>query len=214
MSRIVTGDDWLLIQELAPDRIRAIAGAARGSAKWEEVVPGIDSLALKYDPLAMGADSARQSAEALIETAESDAGETPAPIEIAVCYDPAFGPDQAMVAEALGIAVADLAEWHRAQRWTVAMLGFLPGFAYLASGMNGPDIPRLDDPRARVEAGSVGVLGQQCGIYPVSGPGGWPIIGRTTAVLFAPDREPPALLQPGQPVRFVAIDRATFESSA
>src|SRR5207342_511454 len=96
-------------------------------------------------------------------------------------------------------------ERHSAGRYKVAMLGFAPGFPYLIGLDPALAMPRLDTPRTRVEAGSVGIGGAQAGIYPQAGPGGWRIIGRTRQVLFAASRTPPAQLAPGDQVRFVPV---------
>jgi inhibitor of KinA len=90
------------------------------------------------------------------------------------------------------------------------MLGFLPGFPYLGTVDDSIAVPRHPSPRARVAAGSVGIAGRQTGIYPRESPGGWQIVGRTPLVLFDPQRTPPALLSPGDTVRFVPITEADF----
>jgi inhibitor of KinA len=93
---------------------------------------------------------------------------------------------------------------HTSTVYRVYMLGFLPGFAYLGSVDARIAMPRLDTPRLRVRAGSVGIAGVQTGIYPCDTPGGWRIIGRTEVRTFDPAKSEPFLFQPGQRVRFVA----------
>src|SRR5688572_27042574 len=90
------------------------------------------------------------------------------------------------------------------------MLGFLPGYPYMASVDPSIAAPRRSTPRISVPAGSVGIAGQQTGIYPSDSPGGWQIIGRTPLTLFDPDRDPPALFAPGDVVRFVPAPRDAF----
>jgi KipI family sensor histidine kinase inhibitor len=110
-----------------------------------------------------------------------------------------------MLASQSGMAPISYINSHAAVEYTVAFLGFQPGFPYLR-GL--PDIlhaPRRPSPRVRVAAGSVAIGGAYCGIYPAGGPGGWQIIGRTAAALFDPAREAPAMLMPGDRVRFVPI---------
>ena len=125
-------------------------------------------------------------------------------VEVEVVYD---GPDLADVARHCGLTVDEIVRRHAASTWTVGFAGFAPGFAYLTGGDPGLEVPRLDRPRPRVEAGSVGLAGAFSGIYPRSSPGGWQLIGRTDAPLWDLGRDEPALLRLGDVVRFVAVDR-------
>lgn len=123
--------------------------------------------------------------------------------EIAVEYGGTAGPDLPLVADLAGMDLAAYIKRHSEADYKVAFLGFQPGFPYLR-GL--PDVlrtPRRASPRVRVAAGSVAVGGVYTGIYPAAGPGGWHIIGRTAAVLFDPQRDAPALMMPGDRVRFV-----------
>ena len=210
---LYVADDWILWKDLDPTAIPAHLSAAKAQGVWHDVVPGLDSLALAFDPLEMDADTAKNHVMDLAKTVPDAIPSSLSPVALSVCYDAAFGPDQTLVAEHLGIAVADLPSWHMAQDYSVAMIGFLPGFAYLRARADIPAIPRLATPRAQVAAGSVGLLGPQCGLYPAAGPGGWPLIGRVAARLFDSHRIPPALLQPGQKVAFRAISRDEYETS-
>jgi len=123
--------------------------------------------------------------------------------EIAVEYGGEAGPDLPKLAERAGMDVAAYINSHSAVAYTVAFLGFQPGFPYLRGLPTDLHAPRLASPRVQVAAGSVAIGGTYTGIYPASGPGGWQIIGRTAAVLFDPQRDAPALLMPGDRVRFV-----------
>ena len=122
-------------------------------------------------------------------------------IEIPVTYD---GPDLADVAGHTGMSEDEIVAAHTGTPWTVAFGGFAPGFAYLVGGDDRLVVPRRESPRTSVPAGSVGLAGEFSGVYPRSSPGGWQLIGRTDAVMFDVDRDPPALLAPGAHVRFVA----------
>jgi len=203
-------DDWLLISGLAGDAVLRLATRAAQSEDWTEIVPGMDSLALGFDPLSLPRETAIARAQTLRRARAPLDDAAPAPAVLHICYEEPFAPDLVATAAALDIAAEALPRWHQAQDWRVAMLGFLPGFAYLTGG-DAPDLPRLGDPRSRVPAGSVGLLGRQCGLYPIEGPGGWPLIGRIAEHLFDPARDPPALLIPGQAVRFTRVDRAGFD---
>jgi KipI family sensor histidine kinase inhibitor len=127
-------------------------------------------------------------------------GAPPAAVEIAVRYD---GPDLDEVARLTGLSTAGVVAAHTGTPWQVGFGGFAPGFAYLVGGDPRLRVARRPSPRAAVPAGSVGLAGEFSGIYPRASPGGWQLIGRTDAVLWDLDRDPPALLQPGALVRFV-----------
>ncbi|RPE81382.1 5-oxoprolinase subunit PxpB [Vulcaniibacterium tengchongense] len=209
-------DAWLLRfgARLDPHlnaRVHAVAARLRQAApEWlRDLVPAFASLGVFFDP---AADPARVRAE-LLALADAHAPATRAPeaariVEIPVAYGGDCGPDLEAAAAELGLAPAQLAERHAAGDYVVAMIGFAPGFPYLLGLDPALALPRLATPRTRVAAGSVAIGGAQSGIYPRESPGGWRILGRTPLALFDPAREPPALLQPGDRVRFVAVGAA------
>ena len=135
-------------------------------------------------------------------------------LEIPVCYGGEFGPDLGDVATHAGVDQRAVIHSHANGDYRVAMLGFMPGFPYLLGLDESLHTPRRASPRTRVPAGSVAIGGAQTGIYPRELPGGWQLIGRTPLVLFDPTRGQPALLQPGQRVRFRAIDANEFAAFA
>lgn len=118
---------------------------------------------------------------------------------IEVTYD---GADLDAVAELTGLSTAEVIAAHTGTLWRVGFGGFAPGFAYLVGGDPRLQVPRRDEPRTRVPAGSVGLAGEFSGVYPRESPGGWQLIGRTDAALFDVTREKPALLTPGMTVAF------------
>jgi KipI family sensor histidine kinase inhibitor len=120
-------------------------------------------------------------------------------VTISVVYD---GADLDDVAELTGLSRDDVVSRHQETEWRVAFTGFAPGFAYLVGGDGSLHVPRRNEPRTSVPAGAVGLAGEFSGIYPTSSPGGWQLIGHTTARMWDPHREPPALLSPGTSVRF------------
>lgn len=124
-----------------------------------------------------------------------------AEVVIPVTYD---GPDLAEVASLTGLGEDGVVAAHTGTSWRVAFGGFAPGFAYLVGGDARLEVPRRDAPRTSVPAGSVGLAGEFSGVYPRPSPGGWQLIGRTDAVLWDLDRDPPALLSAGATVRFRA----------
>ncbi|MFC4355462.1 5-oxoprolinase subunit PxpB [Chryseomicrobium palamuruense] len=133
---------------------------------------------------------------------------TPTPsrlFEIPVLYGGEEGPDLAIVAEHNGMTEEEVIVHHTAGTYPVTMIGFVPGFPYLEGLSAKLHTPRKTTPRISIPAGSVGIAGGQTGIYSISTPGGWQIIGRTNRQLFLPDQDPPSLLQAGDRVKFVAV---------
>jgi allophanate hydrolase subunit 1 len=178
---------------------------AQAFAEIEEVIPADGSLLLVLRRGAGVSDGLRAflagAAAAAPAAAPSGAGTLHT---IEVRYGGATGPDLAALARQTGMDSAAYARCHAAAAYEVGFLGFQPGFPYLHGLPPELRAPRRQTPRVRVAAGSVAVGGRYCGIYPADGPGGWHVIGRTAAVLFDPQRAAPALLQPGDRVRFVA----------
>jgi KipI family sensor histidine kinase inhibitor len=173
-----------------------------------DLVPAYASLALfvdadafdcTLDPLGEAGHWLQQQA-----FAGDDADIVGRSVEIPVRYGGEHGPDLAALAAHAGLGEDDVIARHCAVEYRVAMLGFSPGFPYLLGLDPLLAMPRLDTPRTRVAAGSVGIGGAQTGIYPQAGPGGWRIIGRTALALFDPLHDPPTLLAPGDRVRFIA----------
>ena len=126
-------------------------------------------------------------------------------IEIPVIYGDEGGPDLSYVASYCGLTEDDVILRHTSREYKVHMLGFLPGFPYLSGLDETIAVPRKEVPSALVRAGSVGIAGQQTGIYPLDSPGGWQIIGRTTLPLFDVTKTPPNTIQAGDTIKFVAI---------
>lgn len=131
--------------------------------------------------------------------------ETDDPVELEVRYD---GPDLAEVADQLGIDPAEVVRRHTGQVWTVDFAGFSPGFGYLTGEHADLTVSRRENPRTKIPAGSVALAGEYTGVYPQPSPGGWQLIGTTSATLWDPAAEPPALLAPGVRIRFVDLDRS------
>ncbi len=174
-----------------------------------DIVPGFSTLALGID-LEAFADSAEPLTEARcwleshhLEDHTDDAVGHGYAHQISVHYGGECGPDLDAVASHAGLTPAQVIRLHTSIEYRVGMLGFAPGFPYLIGMDSRLSMPRHATPRTNVHAGSVGIAGAQTGIYPRSGPGGWQIIGRTLDILFDAHREHPALLEPGDSVRFV-----------
>ncbi len=173
---------------------------ARGLPEVEEVIPADESLLVVLKPGAAASPELWAALAAPLVGAPTVPGTLH---EIAVEYGGAAGPDLLDMARRAGMGVSAYIDCHAAALYTVAFLGFQPGFPYLRGAPRVLQAARRATPRLRVEAGSVAMGGAYAGIYPATGPGGWQIIGRTAATLFDPHRASPALLVPGDRVRFV-----------
>ena len=169
------------------------------------VVPAIRSLTIHYDPRSVTFDALRDYLDTAVATLHLVPPPDGEPIVIPVCYGGEFGPDLTDVAAAHQTSPEAIVAAHIDGLYTVAMIGFLPGFPYLEGLAPSLHTPRRAIPRTAVPAGSVGIGGSSTGVYPFTSPGGWHIIGRTARALFAPQRQRPSLLQAGDRVRFVAI---------
>lgn len=185
---------------------------------WKELIPAYASLTVIYDVKEIRKHSqsalswvSKQLKEAIDRC--DDAGILPSrQLSIPVCYEPEFGFDLKTLSKAKKLSVNQVIELHTGQTYRVYMLGFLPGFAYMGIIDERIAAPRLSTPRKHVITGSVGIAGNQTGIYPLDSPGGWNIIGRTPVNLFDSSAEKPALFQPGDEVKFYAITKETFDS--
>jgi inhibitor of KinA len=184
-----------------------------------EAVPAYVTLTIFYDPVkVLASDFAKEGFAfervinylSKLEIGKQERVTERVPIGIPVCYGGQFGPDIEVVARYNNISVSELVALHTDPIYTVHMLGFMPGFPYLG-GMN--EIlatPRRDAARQVVPQGSVGIAGEQTGIYSLASPGGWQLIGRTPLKLFDPLRSPASLLSAGDRLRFAVITEAEF----
>lgn len=134
----------------------------------------------------------------------------PRRIEIPVCYGGEYGPDLEDVAATRGLSAASVIDLHASADYVVYFLGFVPGFAYLGGLPEELSTPRLITPRARVPRGSVGIAGRQAGVYPLSTPGGWRLLGRTPISVFRPEQDEMSLLSIGDHVKFIPVSRERF----
>lgn len=162
-----------------------------------------------------GAEAERSVVGALEGLCAGDAaGGAPRVVEIPVCYEGAFAPDLEGLARERGLRADDVAAMHSGAEYTVEFVGFAPGFGYLVGLPAALEAARLETPRARVPAGSVGIAGDRTAVYPGATPGGWRLIGRTPRRMFDARREAPSLLTQGDRVRFRRIDAGEFAALA
>lgn len=198
-------------------RVHALARHIREQAPaWlEDLIPAYASLAVVLRIDAVEARTqARDWLVACVESPQPPDEAIAEPVEVPVLYGGDAGPDLPAMAEALGLSVEGIIQRHANGDYLVAMLGFAPGFPYLLGLDPALAMPRLDSPRTSVPAGSVGIGGHQTGVYPRAGAGGWRLLGRTPLQLFDARREQPALLQPGDRVRFAPVDAGRFAELA
>ena len=174
-----------------------------------EVVPTYRSATVHYRPEVLSYEELKHLLAPLAQGSAEEAEELPV-VEIPVCYGGEYGPDLLEVAQHCSLTPEEVIARHTAPTYWIYMLGFTPGFPYLG-GMD-PSIaaPRRKEPRIHIPAGSVGIAGEQTGVYPIVSPGGWQLIGRTPLRLFDPQKEQPILLSAGAGIRFVPIDEETF----
>jgi KipI family sensor histidine kinase inhibitor len=194
------GERGLLVEVEELETVHRLHAALRRLAPpgVVELVPGYRTVLIVADPERAGVlDELAAGLPGLeLPPAGAVAGET---VEIPVSYD---GEDLPEVAGLTGLEADEVVRRHTAPEYTVAFLGFSPGFPYLVGLDPALEVPRRDTPRTSIPAGSVGLAGNQTGIYPTASPGGWQLIGRTEVTLFDPTRDPPALLAPGTRLRF------------
>lgn len=179
----------------------------------EELVPTYRSLLLRYDPLKTDYEQLVFQIRCIEKTLrEAAMGVENGKIVIPVVYGREYGPDLAYVAQFHGLSKEQVVELHSKRDYRVYMIGFVAGFPYLGEVPDQIATPRLETPRLKVTAGSVGIAEKQTGIYPCEAPGGWQIIGRTPIKLFNPLQHPPTLLKSGDTVRFKQISEHEFRA--
>ena len=192
------GDRALLVELADLAAVAAVRAALEGTPLpgQRDLVPAARTVLIVLDRAPTNLDVA--TLRRLSPTTVAD-GAPAAAVELPVVFD---GADLADVAELTGRTTADVVGLLTTVELTVAFCGFAPGFGYLTGLPDELHVPRRATPRTRVPAGSVALAGPFAGVYPQASPGGWQLVGRTDAVLFDVDRDPPALLAPGTTVRF------------
>lgn len=188
-----------------------------------ECIPSYTSLTVFYDPLLVEKSHAykvgqivspyknvRSIIEDILTNLKDEEIETHRTVEIPVCYGGECGPDLEFVAKQNNLTTDEVISLHSGGEYLVYMLGFAPGFPFLGGMSEKIATPRRSTPRTSIPAGSVGIAGKQTGVYPISTPGGWQLIGQTPLSLFLSEKEPPSLLQAGDIVKFYPISYNDF----
>lgn len=168
-----------------------------------ELVPAYATLLVHYDPLIIGYVEVADWARSRMDQAQEAVARPTSRIDVPVRYGGEHGPDLRAVADLHHVTVSEIVRLHTSRDYMVYMMGFTPGFAYMGRLDDALVTPRLQTPRTRVPAGSVGIAAAQTGIYPIDSPGGWQILGWTSLRLFDLSAAQPFLFAPGDTVRFI-----------
>lgn len=191
-------------------QVHRVARTLQGSSPFgvRGVIPAYTTLLVEYDPLVTSAAAVVEEARALVLQAGSLLARR---FLVPTCYGGEYGPDLEGIAEQSGLDPEEVVRQHAAQDYRIFCLGFSPGFPLCGIVPAAIAVARRASPRSKVPTGSVGIAGQQTGIYPAQSPGGWQLIGRTPVTLFDAHAHPPVPLRPGDRLRFVPVDREAFE---
>ena len=179
-----------------------------------ETVPSFRALLVYYDPSVVGWEDLVVTLRALVPQARPELLPPARRVEIPCCYGGELGFDLEAAAVKLGLSPEEVVRLHAGADYHVYFVGFTPGLPYMTGMPERLTIPRLETPRTRTPAGSVGIGGMQCCIYSVESPGGFWVLGRTPLRLYDPASPEPILLRPGDRVRFRPIGRAEFDQLA
>jgi len=204
------GDDLFSISAASPPEAQALAEQLRTSGSWLDVVQGIDSVVVRFDSAQMRASEARRAIDDAMAAGMVPLQVPNELIEIPVVYGGEYGPDLADLCDQTGMTPDEFIELHTGSEYTVDMIGFTPGFAFVGGLDERLRIPRRKEPRLHVEAGSVGVADGRTGLYAMASPGGWTLVGRTPHLLFDANAEEPFTLRAGMRIRFKAIDASEW----
>lgn len=220
MEILIAGDSTLVVRfgneisEKVNQQVRAFRMAAE-KVKIDgvvEYIPTYSTVYVFYDPLRICTKEIIKKLKQIGTEASHAELPTPNIVDVPVAYGGENGPDICNVADAHGLTTEEVIKRHSSKEYLVYMLGFTPGFTFC--GGLGDDLatPRIKNPRTKVPAGSVGIAGKQTGLYAISSPGGWQLVGRTTKRFYDPEAEPPVPVKAGDYVRFVPITAEEFEA--
>lgn len=210
--RVAVGSDTSLETHR---RVRAVYAALKMARveSLRDMTPAYGTVLLSFDVVTLDANQAEQAVRrALVGAMEAGQTSPPRLVEIPVCYEGHCAPDIADLAKSHDMTSDQVAAMHSGAEYFVSFVGFVPGFAYLGGLPKQLEMPRLERPRVKVPAGSVGIAGEQTGVYPFATAGGWRLIGRTPLKVFDVSRDRPGLMDMGDRVRFVRIGLEQFRA--
>ena len=199
------GDDLFSVVAETPAEAQSLAAQLRRHANWLEVVPGIDTVMVRFDAARADATAAEAAIQAALEEGAATLWTSDELVEVPVVYGGEYGPDLEELSAATGLSADEIIDLHTGSVYTVDMIGFTPGFAFIGGLDERLRVPRRKEPRQRVPAGSVGIADGRTGLYAMASPGGWMLIGRTLLQLFDAQAAEPFVLRPGMRVRFRAV---------
>lgn len=177
-----------------------------------EIVPSYRAVMIHFDDRKTDAKSLIEDLKLdTLDISDIETSESSKVVRIPVIYGGKYGPDLEEVAKHNNLSVEEVIQLHTAPTYLIYMLGFMPGFPYLGGLDERLYTPRRDEPRVRIDAGSVGIAKNQTGLYPKDSPGGWQIIGRTPLDVFDLDREPMTLYEAGDNIQFYQISQETYD---
>lgn len=222
------GDSALIIEfgnvidEDVSKRVLAIAHAFQevGIAGVTDIVPAYSSITVHYEiPKVVKPHNVRSAfktlkikAETLLLKPVEDFAQQRRKIQIPVCYAPKYALDLNQIAVYGKMTPEEVVRLHTSRTYRVYMVGFLPGFAYMGEVDERIALPRKSEPRQQIPEGCVGIAGKQTGIYPLTSPGGWQIVGRTPVKLFDKNKADPVLFAAGDEVQFFSISEHEFDN--
>ena len=209
-GRIISAVNTQVVQLAAAIRRTKFNGVRDVVESYSAVTVHFDPLLIDVEQLLSAVAAEADQAATPTSSGEGVASSSERTIIVPVCYEEEFAPDLQVVAAAARCDEQEVVRRHTARTYRVYMLGFLPGFAYMASVDSTIAVPRRPAPRLRVPAGSIGIAGVQTGVYPLTAPGGWQLIGRTPLIIFDLERSDPFLFHPGDRVQFEAVAPETF----
>lgn len=216
---VAAGDSAILIQfqqEISEEVNRRISATVQ-LIKMQQIegivdmIPAYASLLVEYNPLVIRYEELFRRLRSLVKMDTRVESMEKKVWEIPVCYGGNFGPDLDFVSEKSSLTVEEVIEKHSSIDYLIYMLGFLPGFTYLGGLPEALHTNRLDSPRLRIPAGSVGIGGSQTGVYPVDSPGGWRLIGKTPVKMYDPLKKEPILTRAGEYIRFCPISLKEYQ---
>ena len=205
-------DDQLSFAVDNPSGAQAAAEHLRASGAWLEVVPGMDSVVVRFDATKLDAAAAQRRVQEQLAGGVRPLADSSELIEIPVVYGGEFGPDLAELCTQLELSTDEFIALHSGRDYRVEMLGFTPGFAFVGGLDERLHVPRRAEPRQRVAPGSIGIADAYTGMYALASPGGWTLVGRTFHKLFDPQAAEPFPVRAGTRIRFRPVAAAEFDS--